>query len=123
MAPTTPGVISDAVVYDFTRGWCWALSAAIEDRYGIEPVVIRVRGAVVHYGNRLPDGSILDVEGVASPGDWMVRWSMQVRAEPDEAAIEPASLSGSDRNGYPYSRAVLFAEAVMNLAGPPMLRT
>lgn len=65
----------------FTESDCWALALTLHDRTGM-PIVLASDGSDAeekdmgwtHVGILLPDGSVLDIEGIHDPDAWMDTW-------------------------------------------------
>lgn len=64
------------VVDDYTCGDCWLLAAAVKDVTGLPFVAYfdKADGQWNHVANRLPDGRIVDIEGVWTPEAWAEKW-------------------------------------------------
>lgn len=62
----------------FTNGDCWELARAISEEYGY-PVVSAASKENDRYwwhaANLLPDGTILDIDGVWTQGKWLHIWN------------------------------------------------
>jgi len=58
----------------YTCGFCWDLALALHDHYGLEMVGLAPRSEPLHVGCRLPDGRIVDIEGVHSEQSWEALW-------------------------------------------------
>lgn len=66
------------VVSAFTDGDCWELASAVEGEFGFPVVTINATDDMFcwcHAGNRLPNGDILDIEGVWSEAAWVSEWT------------------------------------------------
>lgn len=66
------------VVAAFTDGDCWELASCIEGVLGTPVATVNVSSEMncwIHAGNILPDGNILDIEGVWSQTAWLSEWS------------------------------------------------
>lgn len=66
-------------VYAFTKGDCWVLAQELEAAYGY-PIIMATYGDGYwcHAANMLPDGRIVDIEGIRSEDDWVKRWTTPI---------------------------------------------
>lgn len=80
--PTAPDIkvldFDEAVVSAFTDGDCWALAQTVGLAYGFPVVTANLSDNLYiwnHAGNRLPDGTIMDIEGVWTEAAWLEYWA------------------------------------------------
>jgi hypothetical protein len=64
----------------FTSGDCWLLAATAEGEFGWEAVAVMVPEGIdegapwMHMVNRLPDGRLIDIEGIHTEKGLLSRW-------------------------------------------------
>jgi hypothetical protein len=67
---------SDEVVDAFTHGDCWLLANTIQRLRGWSVVTVSGNeGGWIHAGNQLPDGTIIDINGINDVDDWVDEWA------------------------------------------------
>jgi hypothetical protein len=76
LGPAIPFSFGDDAVEAFTTADCGYLAIAINAASGLPMVTISddEPDSWYHAGVRLPDGRILDIEGIWDPQDWMAHW-------------------------------------------------
>lgn len=74
----SPEIMREAFIY----GDCWYLAQTMQAERG-HPIltVSGVEWGWIHAGNLLPDGSVLDVEGIWDPKVWLSRWDATIAQE------------------------------------------
>lgn len=74
-SPLIQSSFSETIVTTFTDGDCWVLAEQIREDMSFPIVTVSGKSdAWFHAGNQLPDGTILDIEGVWLREDWLARW-------------------------------------------------
>lgn len=61
-------------VFELTHGDCWLLAASLKNATGFPYATIYGDGEIHHVGVELPDGKIVDIEGVWESDVWERRW-------------------------------------------------
>lgn len=90
MNPMEPFNYSAEVVEAFTEADCWELARLVEEasRYGIVTASSsKSHRNWYHAGNRLPDGRILDIEGIWEEKVWLSEWAARMDFEDDPIFI------------------------------------
>lgn len=77
------------VVDYYTSGGCWYLCFALMERTGLEPVALWAKGKIYHVGVKLPNGDILDIDGIWRPVLWESFWQREFESHP--VGIAPTS--------------------------------
>ncbi len=84
----------------FTTGDCWHLARTIHLLTGYPVVTFQHfdygQDLWAHAGNRLPDGRIVDIEGILPEQTWLDQWSHNVDADPDTVYAREWSLAQWD---------------------------
>jgi hypothetical protein len=76
-ADITAATFAPEVVEAFTDGDCWELARVIGLEFGLPIVTANIADEPEywhHAANRLPDGTILDIEGVWTEAQWLAVW-------------------------------------------------
>lgn len=61
-------------VFELTHGDCWLLAASLKNATGLSYAPVYGDGEIHHVGIELPDGKIVDVEGIWEADVWERRW-------------------------------------------------
>lgn len=93
MANSSPirffGFDEDIVDY-YTRGACWYLALALHNKTGLPLVAIWADGTIHHVGVELPNGDIVDVDGVWPVNNWSGYWYDELDMCDDIEVGEPS---------------------------------
>lgn len=77
-------------------GDCWHLAETIAVRSEYPVVTFqRIEGNVSlwsHAGNRLPDGRIVDIEGIFEEEEWLLNWALTTETDPSAAYAKDWTL-------------------------------
>lgn len=80
---TVPFNFPEEIQEIFTTGDCWHLATTIL-RLSSFPIVTveeetrEGKSCWLHVANRLPDGRVLDIEGIWAENDWLANWHDQL---------------------------------------------
>lgn len=61
-------------VFELSHGDCWLLAASLRNATGLPYATIYGDGEIHHIGIELPDGKVVDIEGIWEPDVWERRW-------------------------------------------------
>lgn len=102
-------ILEQKVVTAYTRGDCWVLAGELLRRgYPLAIAVFSIRQEFwAHAANRLPDGRVLDVEGVWDETEWITRWNR---------TLVPEERKSGDLIALEWS-AAKFAKEVQRIGG------
>lgn len=64
----------EETVFDLTHGDCWFLAASLSKALNLPYATIYGDDEIQHVGVELPDGNIVDIEGIWEPQEWENRW-------------------------------------------------
>lgn len=73
----TPGVIDQSAKKYFSYGQCHALAMTIEDYLGWQAYVVEKDNSITHLVNCLPDGKLIDINGVWKENELASKYSDQ----------------------------------------------
>lgn len=73
-APVIEFSFPEETVFDLTHGDCWFLAASLAKATNLPYATIYGDDEIQHVGIELPDGRIVDVEGVWEDHEWVNRW-------------------------------------------------
>lgn len=65
---------SEEIVEELTHGDCWHLASALRSRLKLPYAIIHGDGQMHHAGIELPDGNIVDIDGVWEVSEWERHW-------------------------------------------------
>lgn len=89
------------VIEAFTFGDCWHLARTLTTLTGYPVVAFHHfdfgKDLWAHAANRLPDGRIVDIEGIWSEKDWIEQWSEVVDADFETAYARDWTLPDWDK--------------------------
>ena len=87
---------SEEVENAFTTGDCWHLARTVHLIAGYPIVTFQHfdygQNLWAHAGNRLPDGRIVDIEGVWPEQTWLEQWSHNVDADAETIYVQDWTL-------------------------------
>ena len=89
------------VVSAFTDGDCWELARTVGLEFGFPVVTANDsdgKSIWYHAGNRLPDGTIVDIEGIWSEATWLSIWAPRVFGTNTPAVLVSQDWSNKDWN-------------------------
>lgn len=69
---------SYGITYTLTNGDCWRLAGALKARTNLPIIAFYGDNEMQHVGIELPNGLIVDIEGVFTREQWFHRWAMQL---------------------------------------------
>jgi hypothetical protein len=90
MQPRISFNYSSEVVEAFTEADCWELARLVQQTSGYGIVTASSSRSYrnwYHVGNRLPDGTILDIEGIWDETEWLSAWATRMDFEDDPIFI------------------------------------
>lgn len=64
--------------YIYSHGYCWDLALALEEATGLTPVGVWGKGSIHHVGVELPNGDIMDIDGVWNRKHWAGFWEAEM---------------------------------------------
>lgn len=96
----------ELVVSDFTHGDCWQLAAALYQVTFYPYIYIRDEYEIQHVGIELPDGNIVDIEGIWDPSDWQTRWYDELDDCDDVFIADEATHEEVEEILYKYDSAI-----------------
>lgn len=68
----------ETTVFDYTHGECWYLALALQQEAGLPVVALWGNDEIQHVGVELPNGDIVDIEGVWSESAWQSFWHEEI---------------------------------------------
>lgn len=96
----------ELVISDFTHGDCWQLAAALYQVTFYPYVYIRDEYEIQHVGVELPDGNIVDIEGIWDPADWETKWYDELDSLEDVGIAYEATKEEVEEILYAYDPAI-----------------
>jgi hypothetical protein len=84
----------EETVFDLTHGDCWFLAASLSKATNLPYATIYGDGEIQHVGIELPDGRIVDIEGIWEPHDWETRWYDELEAFEVYLGCSPSEEEG-----------------------------
>lgn len=77
-SPTRNFGFDDNIIYMYSHGYCWWLAQALSDLTGLSPVAVWGKGSIHHVGVELPNGDIMDIDGVWNRKHWQAFWEAEL---------------------------------------------
>lgn len=74
LVPEVEFGFDESVIDELVNGCCWSLAAVLHHRSGLPFAALYGDGEVVHVGVELPDGTVVDIEGIWDSGVWESAW-------------------------------------------------
>lgn len=86
----------EETVFELTHGDCWVLAASLSHVAKLPYATIYGDGVIEHVGVELPDGRIVDIEGIWDPVSWESRWYEELEAFEVYLGCSPEPHEGED---------------------------
>ncbi|MBC9704062.1 MAG: hypothetical protein H9W81_03370 [Enterococcus sp.] len=68
----------DDVAYMYSHGYCWWLAKGLADLTGLTPIAVWAKGSIHHVGVELPNGEVIDIDGVWNRQNWQGFWNREL---------------------------------------------
>lgn len=89
-SPTRFFGFDEDIVDNYTRGACWYLALALHNKTGLPLTAIWGEDTIHHVGVELPNGDIVDVDGVWTSNHWSGYWYDELDMCDDIEVGEPS---------------------------------
>lgn len=89
-SPTRFFGFDEEIVDYYTRGACWYLGLALHNKTGLPLAAIWADGTIHHVGVELPNGDIVDIDGVWRSNSWSAFWYDELDMCDDIEISEPS---------------------------------
>lgn len=76
--PTRNFGFDDDTVYMYSHGYCWWLAKALSDLTDLPVIAVWGKGCIRHVGVELPNGDVVDIDGVWNLQNWRNFWKSEL---------------------------------------------
>lgn len=77
-SPTRTFGFGEDLIYMYSHGYCWWLAQGLADLSGLTPVAVWAEESIHHVGVELPNGDVVDIDGVWHRQNWAEFWKREL---------------------------------------------